>query len=59
MNRVFRMVLLALLLGMVGARGGVMLPEGVDIPFKKYKLANGLTLVVHEDRKAPIVAVNV
>jgi zinc protease len=31
----------------------------VDIPFKKFVLSNGLTLIVHEDRKAPIVAVNV
>ena len=31
----------------------------VDIPFKKYVLDNGLTLLVHEDRKAPIVSVNV
>jgi zinc protease len=31
----------------------------VDIPFTKFVLANGLTLVVHEDHKAPIVAVNV
>jgi zinc protease len=30
-----------------------------DIPFKKWRLPNGLRLVVHEDRKAPIVAVNV
>jgi zinc protease len=31
----------------------------VDIPYKKFVLSNGLTLIVHEDRKAPIVAVNV
>jgi zinc protease len=31
----------------------------VDIPFTKFVLSNGLTLVVHEDHKAPIVAVNV
>src|SRR5512145_2039655 len=31
----------------------------VDIPFQKFVLDNGLTVVVHEDRKAPIVAVNV
>src|SRR5271165_7213289 len=31
----------------------------IDIPYKKFVLANGLTLVVHEDHKAPIVAVNV
>jgi zinc protease len=31
----------------------------LDIPFKKFVLKNGLTLIVHEDHKAPIVAVNV
>lgn len=60
MKQVFRLVLLATLLCAAGVRGGgAMLPEGVDIPFKKFKLPNGLTLIVHEDRKAPIVAVNV
>jgi len=29
-----------------------------DIPYTKYVLKNGLTLIVHEDHKAPIVAVN-
>ena len=31
----------------------------IDIPFQKFVLDNGLTLIVHEDRKAPITAVNV
>src|SRR5436189_1361986 len=31
----------------------------IDIPYTKYVLSNGLTLIVHEDHKAPIVAVNV
>ena len=31
----------------------------IDIPFHKFTLDNGLTLIVHEDRKAPVVAVNV
>ena len=31
----------------------------VDIPYQKFVLENGLTLLVHEDHKAPIVAVNV
>ncbi len=31
----------------------------LDIPFSKYTLSNGLTLIVHEDNKAPIIAVNV
>jgi len=33
--------------------------EGIDIPFQKFVLKNGLTLIVHTDHKAPIVAVNV
>jgi zinc protease len=31
----------------------------VDIPFEEFTLPNGLRVVVHTDRKAPIVAVNV
>jgi len=30
-----------------------------EIPFQKHVLGNGLTLIIHEDHKAPIVAVNV
>ena len=33
-------------------------PE-LDIPYKKFVLGNGLTLIVHEDHKAPIIAFNV
>jgi predicted Zn-dependent peptidase len=31
----------------------------VDIPYERFTLANGLRVVVHTDRKAPIVSVNV
>jgi len=31
----------------------------VDIPYERFVLPNGLTVLVHEDHKAPIVAVNV
>ncbi|MEJ2539459.1 MAG: pitrilysin family protein [Gemmatimonadota bacterium] len=34
-------------------------PAPPEIEFTRYVLDNGLTLIVHEDRKAPIVAVNV
>jgi zinc protease len=34
-------------------------PVALDIPFQRFVLPNGLTLLVHEDHKAPIVAVNV
>lgn len=30
----------------------------LEIPYEKFVLDNGLTLIVHEDHKAPIVAVN-
>jgi zinc protease len=33
--------------------------QQVDIPFQKFVLPNGLTVLVHEDHKAPIVAVNI
>src|SRR5438876_560017 len=35
-----------------------LLDVKIDIPCKKFVLKNGLTLIVHEDHKAPIVAVN-
>src|SRR3954471_16081787 len=35
------------------------LPGPVDIPYQRFVLPNGLTLIVHEDHKAPIVAINV
>ncbi|WP_420322676.1 M16 family metallopeptidase [Flagellimonas sp.] len=31
----------------------------IEIPYEHYSLPNGLTLLVHEDHKAPIAAVNV
>lgn len=35
------------------------LPDVIDIPYERFVLPNGLTLIVHEDHKAPIVAVNI
>jgi zinc protease len=48
------MMLVALLLSPV-----TLAAESIDIPYEKYVLDNGLTLIVHEDHKAPVVAVNV
>ena len=31
----------------------------VDIPWSRFTLDNGLTVIVHEDRKAPVVALSV
>src|SRR5438034_3742561 len=41
------------------ATGAFAQGTDVDIPYEKFVLNNGLTVIVHEDHKAPIVAVNV
>src|SRR2546423_15391439 len=56
--------LLPLLAGLSFAGGAaaankVDLGKDIDIPYTKFVLKNGLTVVVHEDHKAAIVAVNV
>jgi len=47
---------------LASAQGAAPLPalvKDVKIPNQVFKLQNGLTVVVHEDRKAPVVAVSV
>lgn len=39
--------------------GGTDATARFDIPYEKFVLNNGLTVIVHEDHKAPIVAVNI
>lgn len=34
-------------------------PDDISVPFQKFTLSNGLTLLVAEDHKAPIAAVNI
>jgi zinc protease len=55
-RRLLPALLIALLPAAATPAADVPVPE---IPFQKYVLGNGLTLIVHEDHKAPIVAVNV
>ncbi len=44
----------------VGAAAPVsQLVRSVDIPYQQFTLANGLRVIVHTDRKAPVVAVSV
>src|SRR5213596_2475446 len=70
-----RMALLTLLLGFAAAstvpaqrpvhttrprpRPRAAQPAAITIPYQRFLLKNGLTLLVHEDHKAPIVAVNI
>ena len=35
------------------------LVKSVDIPYQQFTLKNGLRVIVHTDRKAPVVAVSV
>lgn len=59
MNRIFFLLLFVGTLATVNAQSNLVNLSNVDIPFQKYTLDNGLTLIVHEDHKAPIVSVNI
>src|SRR2546421_2222573 len=48
-----------LLAGVLAAAAGDVTNVRIEIPYQKFVLSNGLTLIVHEDHKAPIVAFNV
>ena len=45
--------------GLVQAAGSARAADAIDIPFTRFTLPNGLTVVVSEDHKAPVVAVSV
>ena len=49
---------IVILLAVLFAAGARAQSNDIDIPFQKFVLANGLTVIVHEDHKAPIVAIN-
>ena len=60
MNKLlFLLFLAAFGVGTLHAQDFQFKADDIDIPYKKYILKNGLTLLVHEDHKAPIAAVNV
>ncbi len=50
---------IVVMLAALFAGGAFAQNKDVDIPFQKFVLGNGLTVIVHEDHKAPIVAINV
>ncbi len=58
--RLLRLIGLGISLGLALAaqelRAAVTIP---DLPYTRFTLPNGLTVVVHEDHKAPVVAVSV
>lgn len=56
MKRLFAAALAAAVT--LGGLAQAQLPD-IDIPYERFELENGLTVIVHEDRKAPIVAVSI
>ena len=49
----------ALLSAFFGSAASAAAPDAIDIPFTRFTLPNGLTVVVSEDHKAPVVAVSI
>ncbi|HLO80298.1 MAG TPA: pitrilysin family protein [Chitinophagaceae bacterium] len=60
MKKVFLLMTLLFSAGLLNAQQNVKksYPD-INIPYKKFKLENGLTLIVHEDHKAPVAAFNI
>ena len=56
-----KLFLVAIILALLapGANSQSTSFPNIDIPYKKFVLENGLRVLVHEDHKAPIVAVNI
>ncbi len=53
------LMVLTLLASLTLKASGEDMNAPINIPFEKFTLKNGLTLIVHEDHKTPVVAVNV
>ena len=49
---------LLLVLAVVTSGSAQTKAKEIDIPYERFVLDNGLTVIVHEDHKAPIVAIN-
>ena len=52
-----RLAVLFLIVAAMGMMSFAQTQE-IDIPYQRFVLNNGLTVIVHEDHKAPIVAIN-
>lgn len=59
MKKVAFFLLLVFAMQKQQAQGFEFKASDIEIPYERFVLPNGLTLLVHEDHKAPIVAVNV
>ncbi|HXH25288.1 MAG TPA: pitrilysin family protein [Vicinamibacterales bacterium] len=49
-----------LALALMAAPAGAQAPAPpIEVPFRQFRLANGLNVILHQDRSVPVVAVNV
>ena len=58
-NSILTIALLLITTQLITAQNFEFSANDINIDYEKFILPNGLTLLVHEDHKAPIVAVNV
>jgi len=59
MRMEFEILFLILALVTSGSAETVTKTKEIDIPYERFVLDNGLTVIVHEDHKAQIVAINI
>ena len=48
-----------LLLGCLALTAAAQSSSTLQVPYRQFRLANGLTVILHQDRSVPVVAVNV
>ena len=53
-----KLTVLVFIIAAAAAIGSYGQMKDIDIPYQRFVLDNGLTVIVHEDHKAPIVAIN-
>lgn len=57
--KIQKIALLVLFFFPLLSQANLKIPDSVSLAYTKVELDNGLTVIIHEDHKAPIVAVNV
>jgi zinc protease len=55
MSRTAAILLVIALAGTISAQS----PPALQVPYRQFRLANGLTVILHQDRSVPVVSVNV
>src|SRR5262245_62072560 len=54
-----RRCMVLLWLAVLGAPVVAQAPPRLEVPYQQFKLANGLNVILHQDKRVPVVAVNV